>query len=323
MTASSETPKREQPLQRLFLFITLLFALFHVGRSYAETSVLFIGNSFTYGYGSASRFYRADTVTDLNLNGIGGVPALFKSFTDQAELDYAVFVETHPGSGLDFHLENKLGVIGHQPWDNVVMHGYSTMDRDRPGDSTLLVTTTAQMVEFLRGINPKVEIFLTATWSRADLVYNSGSPWSSTPIDKMASDLRVAYELAAAGPQGLISVNPVGEAWTRAMAAGLADPNPYDGIDFNKVNLWADDHYHASDYGYYLEALIVFGNLTGVDPRALGANECSGFELGMTVSQVAGLQQAAFEQLASDKRVNPASKLRPKSVTAQPCGKTR
>ncbi|MBT5445120.1 MAG: PEP-CTERM sorting domain-containing protein, partial [Gammaproteobacteria bacterium] len=56
--------------------MTLLFALFHVGRSYAETSVLFIGNSFTYGYGSASRFYRADTVTDLNLNGIGGVPAL-------------------------------------------------------------------------------------------------------------------------------------------------------------------------------------------------------------------------------------------------------
>jgi hypothetical protein len=42
----------------------------HAGRSYAETSVLFIGNSFTYGYGSASRFYRADTVTDLNLNGI-------------------------------------------------------------------------------------------------------------------------------------------------------------------------------------------------------------------------------------------------------------
>ena len=57
-------------MQRLFVFITLLFALFHVGRSYGETSVLFIGNSFTYGYGSASRFYRADTVTDLNLNGI-------------------------------------------------------------------------------------------------------------------------------------------------------------------------------------------------------------------------------------------------------------
>jgi len=69
--------------------------------------------------------------------------------------------------------------------------------------------------------------------------------------------------------------------------------------------------------------MIILKNLSGVDPRALGANECSGFELGVTASQVAGLQQAAFEQLASDKRVNPASKLRPKSVTAQPCGKTR
>jgi len=152
-------------------------------------------------------------------------------------------------------------------------------------------------------------------------VYNSGSPWSATPINKMASDLRVGYELAAAGPEGLISVNPVGEAWTRAMAAGLADPNPYDGIEFDKVNLWADDHYHASDYGYYLEALIVFGNVTGIDPRLLGAGECSGFELGMTVSQVAGLQQVAFDQLASEKRVNPASKLRPNAAEAQACGK--
>ena len=47
------------------------------------TSVLFIGNSFTYGANSAVQFYRADTVTDLNSEGIGGVPALFKSFTAQ------------------------------------------------------------------------------------------------------------------------------------------------------------------------------------------------------------------------------------------------
>ena len=54
----------------------------------AGESVLFIGNSFTYGQGSAVRFYRNSTVTDLNHEGIGGVPALFKSFTDQAGLDY-------------------------------------------------------------------------------------------------------------------------------------------------------------------------------------------------------------------------------------------
>lgn len=47
-------------------------------------SILFIGNSFTYAHGSAVRYYRADTVSDLNGGGQGGVPALFKSFAAQA-----------------------------------------------------------------------------------------------------------------------------------------------------------------------------------------------------------------------------------------------
>ena len=46
----------------------------------AATSVHFIGNSVTYGAGAAVHFYRADTVTDLNDEGIGGVPALFRAF---------------------------------------------------------------------------------------------------------------------------------------------------------------------------------------------------------------------------------------------------
>ena len=54
----------------------------------AHESVLFIGNSFTYGFGSPVKYYRPDTVTDLNNEGIGGVPALVKSFSDQAGLDF-------------------------------------------------------------------------------------------------------------------------------------------------------------------------------------------------------------------------------------------
>ena len=87
------------------------------------------------------------------------------------------------------------------------------------------------------------------------------------------------------------------------MASGIADPNPYDGIDLDKVDLWSYDHYHASHYGYYLEALVVFGNLTGLDPRSLGVNECSGYELGMSRTQIQMLQQAAYDQLASEGRV--------------------
>ena len=103
------------------------------------------------------------------------------------------------------------------------------------------------------------------------------------------------------------------------MENGIADPNPYDGIEFGKVDLWSHDHYHASDYGYYLEALVVFGNVTGLDPRSLGENECSGYELGMSRTQVNALQQAAFEQLASESRVNPAPLVIPEPIASQRC----
>lgn len=285
----------------------------------AETSALFIGNSFTYGYGSSAKFYRADSVTDLNNEGIGGVPALFKSFTDQAGLDYDVYLETRGGSGLDFHLQNKLGVIGRRPWDQVVMHGYSTLDSDKPGNPNVLIDTTAQMSSFLETLNPEVEVFLTATWSRADRVYRSDSPWRDKPIGQMALDVRAGYDQAAAGAPAVKAVNGVGEAWTRAMEAGIADANPYDGIDFDKIDLWTFDHYHASHYGYYLEALVVFGNLTGLDPRSLGENECSAFELGMSRSQINGLQQAAFDQLASEGKVMPAPLILPRPVAPERC----
>jgi len=297
---------------------TLLLALGTTNAT-ADTSVLFIGNSFTFGYGSAARHYRAETVTDLNNLGIGGVPALFKSFTEQAGLDYEVALETEPGSGLDFHLANRLSVIGRRPWDKVVMHGYSTLDRDNPGDPNKLVSTTKEMGEFLQSRNPQIEIFLTATWSRADQIYIADRPWTGTPVEEMALDLRAAYDKAAAGATSVKSVIAVGEAWTRAMQAGAADPNPYDGIDLDKFNLWTWDHYHASSYGYYLEALMAFGNLTGLDPRSLGDIECSGFELGLSRTEIKSLQQAAFDQLVAEGRVEPSLLDQPRPASPQRC----
>lgn len=287
----------------------------------AETSVLFIGNSFTFGYGSAARFYRSDTVTDLNNQGIGGVPALFKSFTDQAGLDFDVYLETQPGSGIDYHLENKLGVIGRRPWDKVVMHGFSTLDSTKPGNPDVLVSTVADMAKFLADKNSDVEVYLTSTWSRADLIYQADRPWTGSPVEQMAIDVRAGYDLAAAGSAIVKSVNPVGEAWTEAIELGIADANPYDGIEFGKVDLWAWDHYHASSYGYYLEALVVFGNVTGLDPRSLGENECSGYELGMSRNEISQLQLAAFNQLSAEGKVAAAPLAIPKPVAPQRCGK--
>ena len=90
---------------------------------------------------------------------------------------------------------------------------------------------------------------------------------------------------------------PVGQAWTRAFALGIADPNPYDGITFGQANLWSYDQYHASTAGYYLEALTVFGAVTGVDPRSLGRGERAADELGLSPDLAASLQRVAHEQL--------------------------
>ena len=264
----------------------------------AATRVLFIGNSFTYGHGSPVRYYRAASVRDLNLEGQGGVPALFKSFTQQAGLEYDVAIETRGGTGIDWHLNNRLSVITQQAWDVVVAHGYSTLDAQKPGDPTKLIETAKQLATVMQAQNPKVDVRLEATFPRADETYGTKGAWYGKTIGNMAQDVRKGYDLAAKSHPAIKGVIPVGEAWVRAMDAGIADNNSLDGVDAGKLNLWTYDNYHASTAGYYLKGLVVFGTLTQRDPRSLGGNECSGFELGLSVPQIKALQQVAYEQVA-------------------------
>ncbi|HEY7055059.1 MAG TPA: SGNH/GDSL hydrolase family protein [Vicinamibacterales bacterium] len=283
----------------------------------SPTTVLFIGNSFTFGAGSPVQKWRPELVTDLNHEGIGGVPALFKTFTRQAGLAYDVSLETHPGVGLDWHLQNRHDALVSRPWDVVVMHGQSTLDFDAPGNPAKLVATTKQMADLLVSVNSKVEIHLTATWPRADQTYPETGHWHGQPIGAMARDVRTGYDKAKTTSPAIKSVIPVGDAWIRAFDSGVADPNPYDGITPGQIDLWTKDHYHASAEGYYLEALMAFGDLTGRDPRSLGDGECSAFELGMSVAEVKALQQVAFDQLSVTKKPQTTSNRRSQTAPAR------
>ena len=146
-----------------------------------------------------------------------------------------------------------------------------------------------------------------ATWPRADQTYKPQGAWYGKSIEAMTHDVRRGYDRAAEATPG-IRVVPVGDAWLRAMVSGVADRNPYDGIDADKVDLWTYDGYHASVYGSYLEALVLFGALTGRDPRSLGEAECSAFELGLSAAQASALQQVAFDQLAAEGTLIAATK---------------
>lgn len=262
-------------------------------------NILFVGNSFTFAADTPIMKYKANTVTDLNGNGTGGVPALFKSFTVQAGLDYDVFLETHPGAGIDWHLDNAAEKIGQRRWDTVVLQSYSTLDARQPGDPAMLIRAVRQMAALLRDRNPGVDVRLMSTWSRADQTYVPTGHWYGKPIDAMENDVRAGYDKAAAGSAIVKGIIPVGEAWGRAMRTGVADFNPYDGIDAGKINLWNSDNYHASVYGCYLEALTIFGSITGRDPRSLGLNESAAAELGIAPAHVGALQKIAFDQLSA------------------------
>lgn len=150
------------------LLVVGVLALILASPGYAA-SILFVGNSFTYGELSPVEHYQPDSVNDLNHEGIGGVPAVFKAFTVEAHLDYA-----------------------------------------------------GRLARMFEAKNPRVDIRLVSTWSRADQTYLRSGHWYGKPIDVMANDIRMAYNQAATTSPAIHSVIPVGQAWSRAIASEVA-----------------------------------------------------------------------------------------------------
>jgi hypothetical protein len=257
-------------------------------------TILFIGNSFTFGADSDAMTYRKDSVTDLNGDGMGGVPALFKRFADEAGLRYRVSLETAAGQTLAWHLANKRSVID-RPWDAVVLQQYSTLDPDKPGDVASTIPAARDLAALFRQRNPRADISLVATWTRPDLTYPEGKRWSGQPIDRMALDLRRADDRVRAAVPSISRVVPVGQAFNCAIAEKVADRNPYDGLTPGQVDLWAGDHYHASNEGYYLEALTIFTAITHSDPRKLGRTELAARDLKIGSTVAVKLQSIAFQ----------------------------
>ncbi|HWN07070.1 MAG TPA: DUF4886 domain-containing protein [Steroidobacteraceae bacterium] len=266
----------------------------------AET-ILFVGNSFTAGAVPQVERFRPETVTDLNREGIGGIPALFAAFARQAGLEYDVHLETAGSTNLDFHYREKSALIG-RAWDHVVVQGYSTLDADAPGSAGTIVEYATKLAQMFHAANPRVDVRLFATWSRADQTWLESGHWFGKPIDAMAIDVRAAYDKAAGRSPQVRAVIPVGEAWSRAIAQGIAAANPYKAVGPDQINLWAEDGYHASAYGSYLAALVIFGSVTGRDPRDLGGDEEAAAELRIEPGQARMLQRIAFETMTTDRQ---------------------
>jgi len=164
--------------------------------------------------------------------------------------------------------------------------------------------------------NSATDVYLYETWARPNMVTGAHvantndqtgavtttattAPEYYVSLEAMTADLRAAYEgLAAANPI-FKGVAPVGAAFLAAVQGGTATRDPYapDAGTDGKVDLWWDDNLHASKYGSYLSALTLFGTITGLDPRSLGATEHAAADLGITSAEAAALQGVAAATL--------------------------
>ncbi len=172
------------------------------------------------------------------------------------------------------------------------------------------------------------KVYLTETWARPDMAFahqittpdpasSSGEPIVDTSsaggaattyytsLGAMSADLHAAFAAVGQADAGLAGVIPVGDAFQLGVDEGsvksggfydangvFVPPQPGEPLD-----LWWDDGLHASKYGSYLDALVQFGTITGLDPLSLGANESAAQSLGISSTDAVFLERLAAEDL--------------------------
>jgi len=274
------------------------------------TTILFVGNSFTHGEYTPVREYNRVHVTDENARvPLGearhepvpgpwsGIPGIFARFTEELGLAYTVHAETISGQTLDFHIDVALPVIAQAKWDAVVLQEYSTFPlTDAHGGHRLDFQRAADRLEAaIHAKNRAAKVYLYETFPRADLTYRPERAFSGQPIDTMANELQSGYDMEFQHNGKFAGLAPVGDAWMRAIHAGIAESNPY-APEAGKIDLWNIDAYHPSNAGAYLSACVLFERITGIDARRLGPNERAAADLDIA-SSARALQQIAHEQI--------------------------
>lgn len=206
-----------------------------------------------------------------------------------------------------------------------------TLDGDNACTETGLSAAacdTQRVIPANANASATTKVYLTDTWARPDMVFahkittaDKTSPTGSPIVDTsstggnatlcyttlgaMTADLHASFAGVAAGSIKFAGVIPVGDAFQSAVdqklvkTGGFYDANGVfvPGQPGEVMNLWWDDYLHASKYGSYLDALVQFGMVTGLDPLSLGAGEISASDLGIAGSDALVLQRIASAQL--------------------------
>lgn len=213
----------------LFLFLFSFFSF----NSYSqeETSVLFIGNSFTF---------------------MNNMPFIFKDIATSKGRKVHVDTVVEGGKNLEFHSNQveTYAAIKSRKWDYVVVQAHSN-ELAQP-DSKVDKNTfpfAQKIIDSIRKNSPCTQVVLYMTWG-----YKYGNPkWA--PIASYDSmQYRISNQYMRFADLLNTQVSPVGEVWKQVR------------MNHAGINLYDPDNFHPNLEGSYISACTFYAAIFGESP---------------------------------------------------------
>jgi hypothetical protein len=254
----------------------------------------------------------------------GGIPGIFAELAHEANLPYDVHIEAISATTLAENYDAARDVIAQPLWNSVVLQEESfepisaTLSQNPKSNPQAFCGAVATIERAVHEVAWQADIYLYSTWAPADTAYldatADGQAFSDDNFRQFLDSLTVAYRdayiSAAHHDEHIRDIAPVGDAWALAWREGIANPDPYAGsapgvaLSFGyragsepstkDVPTDAGFH-HPSQYGAYLNALVLFETITKTDVRMFGAREQAAEDLGISGQIAVALQQVAWE----------------------------
>jgi hypothetical protein len=216
-------------MKTLFFFFLISFSI--PAFSQDSTSVLFVGNSFT--------FYN-------------NMPYIFKDIAASKGKKVHVDTVVTGGKDLKFHSERPrtYRMIQSRKWDYVILQGHSNefAQPDFKVDS-LTFPFAKKMVDSVRKYNPCARILFYMTWG-----YKNGNKKWKVIASYDSMQLRIERQYLIFADKLSTGVSPVGMVWKE-----VRESNP-------EINLYQEDRFHPILTGSYLSACTHFTTIFGESP---------------------------------------------------------
>ena len=258
-------------LSVLALFLAVSATAFCAG------NILFVGNSFTFAAGAPA------------VDKLGGVPKLVEAIAAAKGRKTDVAMVVSGGKDWGWHLRQPEteAALNAKKWNWVVLQDHS-IQPTHLGNPAGFFTNGEAFYKRIRARSPGAGVVLYETWARGrgnELYTGVSTQKSFVDPEQMTSEIRKGYgelepRLESIEPGEQVRLAPVGDAF-----ALCQKKNP-------GINLYSGDKYHASDQGYYLSALVIYGTIFHDSPKG-APREFPGLTFDPSVAEK--LQETAAE----------------------------